>query len=879
MYEVDKKFADNCAEGVKLPEAQQELSNTPEIGQTVYDVNGAINNYKKFKWGLLGIDLLGGNSGDKISKSTQNGEEIIYQLPELGEYTYYLVKMRADFSAVNSTDDFDVYDGDELIKNQLFDMSKLGTDENYITFIIYTGAKTYKLPLVKFWLDAGNSVTLDEFAVYKLKPSYAKMCLKENKLLPLSIVNTVPIAASTEPIDGYDFNSEGNLITDGSFEENANAEETGDAVFGSKALRVASKISFDFQADTASYYMISAWVKSENAGNVKMTVTPTGDSLHVASSGNALTAAWNKISMLIYTSAVTDYTLDLESGVAFYADGVSVVPLADTVSLACYALDSYVDGTYDPDRLESASGVFGSDSSKYSTLKSPYFAACGENLTYREAYLKYLDLCNKLGNVMDGYAPAGFGNRDNFKQITTQDVNNIIADGNFDDESYWKGSDTSGSEYVSLTNEYSVSGKALKFTGTKDVNGKAVVYKKRITGLKPNTYYYLRISGMGLGEVISDADFGFMDTTYGLELRNPPDSSRADDATYVNTYHQRNNFKCQDGTWYTRVYMFNTEGSTEYDFFIRGTTGTVYYDDIKLFEQSKAYTITGGGKIADMSVLSYKEAKFACDDKKNLIPNGKFTKGTEFWGDFNGMNKFVEVVESEGNNMLHFKGNNMAYYYLPWVDVKADETYTFSYWKKNLNGEKSRSLVVSENNPHGYASEAYSVSENYGEWEVVSVKFVSHVDNRVALGIQNLDGEAVFDNVRLFKSSDGYRPSEAEDMPVGGNTFKNTLLGTDGVAKNVKEAAPETDDEYVEEYDDEFTEGIEDTDFDDEPTEETIETITKKRRQKIIPGDFDYTWIIAAAVAGGVALIAGGVFLFIFLKRKKRKDKNSKPLS
>ena len=317
--------------------------------------------------------------------------------------------------------------------------------------------------------------------------------------------------------------------------------------------------------------------------------------------------------------------------------------------------------------------------------------------------------------------------------------------------------------------------------------------------------------------------------------------------------------------------MFNTENNTELDFFIRGTVGTVYYDDIKLFKQSNAYTVASGNKISDMAVLSYSEAKFACDDKNNLIPNGKFTKGTKFWGGFNGMNKIVEVVESEGNNMLHFKGNNMAYYYLPWVDIKAEVTYTFSFWKKNLNGEKSRSLVVSESNPHGYLSEVYSVSEKYGKWELVSVKFISHADNRVALGIESLDGEAVFDNVRLFKSSNGYEVSKEKDMPIGGNTFKSTLLGTDGVT-----VVPEkkTDSKVTEPDDDTSWEDepLEISDYEDEePYEDIVETISKKRRKIIIPSGFDYTWVIVGSVAGGVVLLAGGVFLFVFLKKKKRK--------
>ena len=135
VYKVDAVAGEQSFATGKIVEPEIALSETPEAVHTVYDENGTLHNYQKTKWGLLGANLV--SASNKIEKSTSIGEDVKYQLPELEEYSYYLVKMKADFAKVNNTNDIDVYNGTDLIKSQLFDMSKLGTDNNYVTVIIY----------------------------------------------------------------------------------------------------------------------------------------------------------------------------------------------------------------------------------------------------------------------------------------------------------------------------------------------------------------------------------------------------------------------------------------------------------------------------------------------------------------------------------------------------------------------------------------------------------------------------------------------------------------------------------------------------------------------------------------------------------------------
>ena len=828
--------------------------------------------------------LTNDGSGVLHDSSTSGGYKY-YPLSKMEKYTYYLVKFNIKFKAKNWSYDIYLYNNTKAVSDQLLNMAKLGTDNNTATFIVYTGKNTYTDPSIALYLEPDNEVYLDDFGMYVLDRDYAELCIEEGKVLPYSDVDASTCAISTSAVDGYDFGSAENVVVDGSFENSADAQAYDKAKFGSKVLKVKAEKTLSFDVDATSYYLVSFWAKTAS-GNANMTASlKQGNSYsNIMSSNVSVNDQWAQSTFLLYTSFHKKFSLSLFADKDVYVDGVSVIKLPDTVSSACYAMDTYIDETYDPDSVDIAAPIFGV-TNEFSELVSPHLSSGTAVVKYKDLYQKYLELCDELRGVEKGFAPSGKGSRENPKTMTTTEDKNIIANGSCDDESYWKGAATSGSEYIELTDEYSVEGKAIKFTGGKTSSGTAKVYKKRIVGLKENTVYYLRVQGMGLGNVISDADFGFMDVKYGKELENPMDEGKASsNAAYKLTYKQRVNFRCQDGTWYTRVYQFNTENNTQLDFFIRGTCGTVYYDNIMLFKQSDAYTISSSGKIEAMAVLDYSESNFACNPEDNLIKNGDFSSGTEFWDQFVGYNKIVEVATSdEDNKMLHFKGDNMGYYYLPWVNVKADVTYTFSFWQKNLSGKSSRALLVSEFNPHGYASEIHNFTESRGEWILVSVKFVCHEDNRVALGIYDRDGEAAFDNIRFFESSKGYEVSKAVDMPVGGSKFSKTKFGSDGVKyvdddeDDSSETPTPTEEITIEgdtEYEDYEYDNDQEYEDDDEDEDEATQKVIKKIRRRVVnPNSGLPIWAIILICVGGALVLGGGTFFIIFfLKKKKRKD-------
>ena len=380
--------------------------------------------------------------------------------------------------------------------------------------------------------------------------------------------------------------------------------------------------------------------------------------------------------------------------------------------------------------------------------------------------------------VSRGFAPYGYGDRRYYSAKSCDDANNLIGNPACDDSSYW--ADLSGLLSVSSAEAYEGS-TSIKFSG----NG---TYRKTVSGLKANTYYYLSLYGKAYtNDVVTDINFGMM-SPGGYPFENPMGWELGEWTREVSSKQEITIF-CPDGTWYNRTYRFYTGEYTELDFFITGTKGKMYLDSIRLFEEANAKSANPAAQVENITVTSINETNFACNSEKNLIPNGDFENGSEYWENFNGFGKFVEVVTSSGNKMLHYKYSKAGYYYMAKVDIEAQTEYTFSYWTLNLNGDGAKFGLVGimplKNNedmsPFEYVSNVRNVSDDYGEWKLVSVRFTPDTDTTVAFAIFDGGGEAIFDNVRLFKSADGYELAAADDKPTGGELFVGSVLGSDGM--------------------------------------------------------------------------------------------------
>lgn len=492
--------------------------------------------------------------------------------------------------------------------------------------------------------------------------------------------------------------------------------------------------------DTDSYYLITAWCKGSSS---EMSIYKATEKLSgsVWQYGDLGTTDWIRVSMILYTgtTSVSYWSLGFYNSEVLYFDDAAVYKLSDGYGKECVAAKKLI--------------------------------------TEDEAFDK----------INRGYAPFGYGDRQYISAKTCDDEYNLIGNSACNDTSYW--ADTNG--LLTITSSEAYEGNtSLKFSGSG-------TYRKTISGLKTDTYYYLSLYGKAYtNDVVTDIQFGMM-SPGGLPFENPIGEWELSHWAREEGSKQEITIFCSDGTWYNRSYRFYTGKYTTLDFFVKGSKGEMYLDNIRIFEEGNAKSATVKAEAADVTIANVQETAFACNNDKNLIPNGDFENGSEYWENFNGFGKFVEVVTSSGNKMLHYKSANWGYHYMAKVDLKANTEYTFSYWTLNLNGEGAKFGLVglmplkdnNDSSPFEYISAVRNVSDDYGEWKLVSVRFTPKTDTTMALAVYDGGGEAVIDKVRLFKSTDGYEKDTSSDMPVGGEIFLGSKLGSDGIQRELPDDA------------------------------------------------------------------------------------------
>ena len=939
VYELDDDYGAECEKAGKLvsedQEPEPELPEEEQAKQITVDSNGISYDYSEFDWESLGTNLIpdpavsqfengvyksyydleADNKGgvvldpnawwdkapnryqqfynnsdvwvspkirsiltDKTSlshKSDGSGAIILpadskqkyLPLPIMERKSYYLVTFWVKIASGKDCDIAFEFTTDDAVR-----LTFQGTgDWSRISFVVYTGASFYNEPNIRIYNSGAGYA--DDFAVYKLEPKFAERCLKTGKLVYEKLS-----AVSTEAIDGYDFQTDDNMFAEGSFEENGFSLDSA-AKYGDKVLKISkdnNTVKLP-ELELGTYYLVSYWLKAEASQSVSVDVISEETTVYTFNS--ELTTDWKQSMMIINSGDSTDASLKFVSSAADsneYVDGISLHKLPEDVSIACSALDKSSEDEVNLDKLNISQSVFGKEIDyesktykKWRGLTSPVKSGSSA-VTYVSLYEKYYYISLKKDRLNRGFAPSGYGERRYYSGYTCKDEDNLVGNSACDSASYWENS----SGYVTVSHEEHYDGDtSLKVNG----NG---VYRKRITGLKENTCYYLSLYGMSDSENgITDINFGIMDTE-GHRFENPISKYESSEFTRNISSKQEITILCPDGTWYNRTYCFYTEENTEVDFFVTGTSGIMYLDDIRIYEKSKAIETGTLEDYDDIIVFEYEEANYACDEKNNLIPNGSFDKGTEYWSSFKGINKIVEVATSQGNKMLHYKSSDMCYYYMAKAEIEADKYYTFSFWTMNLNGKGAKFGIASLDNPRAFISTVREVSADYGEWQLISIRFKAYAASTVCLALYDNGGEAVFDKVRLFESNSGYQIDPGDDMPVGGTTFSDSVLGSDGLQKTsdsnpgkenntIASDNHNTDMGYVSE-----DSNYESEEKDSNETEEVVTKVLKKVKKPTSTTRLATWFIVLLIVLGAIILCAAAVLIIFFIKKKKTQKSN-----
>ena len=436
---------------------------------------------------------------DPTLSHTDDGSGVLYwkgstdnfciPLSSMSPQSYYLVTCWVKFDNKSAEIRFQSSTVRDLTIN--YDIFGAKGTWQRVTMLIFTGAATFSEPNLSLY--CADKSYVDDVAVYKLDNTFGELCAAAGK-----IVYKDSYAVETPNVDGYNFETSNNLMTDGSFEDNGTTNSS--AKFGSKVFKVTAqnnKITLP-RLSFSKYYLISYYVRTKGfASSDKAVAAIKNDAGELYTISTAATNnGWKQVTALVNTGDHRDITIDfstagLTSSKEIYVDGVAIHELPAKVAEAASIIDKYKMGVLNADIAGTAKDVFGDagQSGEYKIWKklvSPIKSTDTEKVTYASLFTKYYKDYEIQDKISRGFAPSGFGSRLQHSNLTCNPEDNIIKNADCDDATYWD--DSTG--FVTVSSEESYKG------GTSiKVSGEGLYLKK--LEVKPNTVYYLSLYGMG----------------------------------------------------------------------------------------------------------------------------------------------------------------------------------------------------------------------------------------------------------------------------------------------------------------------------------------------------------------------------------------------
>ena len=218
---------------------------------------------------------------------------------------------------------------------------------------------------------------------------------------------------------------------------------------------------------------------------------------------------------------------------------------------------------------------------------------------------------------------------------------------------------------------------------------------------------------------------------------------------------------CWDNEWHLRSVAFNSGEKTKIGIAVYGASSQMYLDDIALFKSD-----AGEKYIPDImkGVISSKLGEYAgCDPEDNLVGNFDLNDAEDtFWSTGYGWkNGTLDVYEDEYGyrNSLRYTAsdNPVGVHYIKWIDVEPNTSYTFSLDMKILEGGDGYVALI-DSKPSKPVQFVYLNFDKdaYGEeWFKFFIDFRTDCYERIGIAIVDKGGQALLDNVRIFKTEAG----------------------------------------------------------------------------------------------------------------------------
>ena len=390
---------------------------------------------------------------------------------------------------------------------------------------------------------------------------------------------------------------------------------------------------------------------------------------------------------------------------------------------------------------------------KGNTAESEPNNVAGVELKYKKA-TTYVTIDGPTGigkhsNTYSSYRLYSFGEMNN---RPLSDAKNLIKNSSFESTGgQWRNGTFMSAAQV-ITDATAPNGsKVLYFDATGDNSGEWYTFS---VSIEPNTDYVF--SAWIKGDFLSatnagNASIGVVAPDTGKFMYGGSNASRDNNQIYPPSW---------DGEWHLRSVAFNSKDMTQVTIALYGVNSHLYVDDMALFKNGNGIKYMGTNLSSELK-LTHDVAYTVCDPADNLVTDFG-VDGTTYWQSGHGWrNDFLSVNKSSVayGNSLKYTGSEDSYglYYIKWIPVESYTTYTFSFDMKVLEDGWGKLLLIDERKTGPTEVLAFECdTAAYGTgWQRYSVNINTRGFKRVGIAVCDMGGSALYDNIRLFKKTDG----------------------------------------------------------------------------------------------------------------------------
>lgn len=330
---------------------------------------------------------------------------------------------------------------------------------------------------------------------------------------------------------------------------------------------------------------------------------------------------------------------------------------------------------------------------------------------------------------------------------------NLIQNGSFEDAEGGQWQSIIGDTLYVVDDETAPEGNKSLFFNTSAVkeSNKTIFY----VDVVPNTDYVF--SAWVKGAYISDTNR--FNATFGVTDWKDNFCVYAD-AVFSNKTRQIVP-TAWDNEWHLRSVQFNSGANIKVGIGFAGAESQMWIDGIALYE------VINGVKYADPKSIDYimgselEENQGACADEHNLIVDSTMgsADAQEFWASAEGFkNGFISFPENEyeyGTSMKYTGSDASCYTHaIKWFTVEPNTDYTFSVDMRVVkSGGGSLTLLDGKlRDCNSFLTIDFDQYVFETDWNNITVKFNTGEFDRIGIAIVDGGGEALLDNMRLFKT-------------------------------------------------------------------------------------------------------------------------------